>query len=75
MAKILDLKKTVFELVQENPEVAEVLSSVGLKDVNNPMILETIGRRLTIPQGVSQRGASLEAVINTFKAHGVEIKE
>ncbi len=75
MAKILDLKKTVFELVQENPEVAEVLSSVGLKDVNNPMILETIGRRLTIPQGVSQRGASLEAVINTFKAHGFEIKE
>lgn len=75
MAKILDLKKTVFELVQENPEVAEVLSSVGLKDVNNPMILETIGRRLTIPQGVSQRGASLEAVINAFKAHGFEIKE
>ena len=75
MAKVLDLKKTVFELVQENPEVVEVLSSIGLTDVKNPTVLNTVGKQFTIPQGVGQRGVSLETVIAAFRAHGFEIKE
>lgn len=75
MAKVIDLKKTVFELVQEHPEVADVLASVGLTDIKDPKILETVGKQLTIPQGTRKRGVALDVVANALKAKGFEVVE
>lgn len=66
-------KKTVYELVQEYPEVADILAEAGLKDVKNPTILETVGKQLTIPQGTKQRGFSTEGVIKALKDCGFEV--
>ena len=37
MEKILDLKKTVAELVEENPEVSEIIAEIGFKKITNPV--------------------------------------
>jgi len=73
MSKVIDLRKTVYELVQEYPEVAGILADAGLKDIQNPTVLETVGRQFTIPQGTSQRGFALEPVVQALKDHGFEV--
>ena len=44
MEKILDLKKTVAELVEENPEVSEIMAEIGFKEITNPVALNVMGR-------------------------------
>lgn len=38
MNKIIDLNKTVYDLVQETPEVKDVLGSLGFSKITNPKI-------------------------------------
>ncbi|WP_315267385.1 DUF1858 domain-containing protein, partial [Selenomonas noxia] len=44
MEKILDLKKTVAELVEENPEVKDIMAEIGFKEITNPVALNVMGR-------------------------------
>ena len=51
MAKTIDLSKTVYELVQEFPELVEVMKEIGFSAIANPAMLKTAGRVMTIPKG------------------------
>lgn len=62
-------------MIQEYPEVADILAETGLKDVKNPAVLETVAKQLTIPQGTKQRGFATGAVIKALKDHGFEVLE
>ena len=48
MAKTIDLSKTVYELVQEFPELVEVMKEIGFSAIANPAMLKTAGRVMTI---------------------------
>ena len=51
MAKIIDLKKTVHELVKEYPEVKDIMLDLGFAEITKPAKLQTLGRVMTIPKG------------------------
>ena len=44
MAKKLDLNKPVFELVQEYPELVDVLKDLGFSEITKPAMLNSVGR-------------------------------
>ena len=75
MANVVDLKKTVFEVVQEHPEVADILVGVGLTAIKDPGVLEGHGKETTIPKGVSKKGLPLEVVIKALEAAGFQVQE
>ena len=49
--KLLDLKKSVYELTEEYPEIVEILKSLGFENIANPAMLKTAGRIMTLPKG------------------------
>ena len=49
--KKLDLNKPVFELVQEYPELVDVLKDLGFSEITKPAMLNSVGRITTIPKG------------------------
>ena len=51
MAKKLDLNKPVFELVQEYPELVDILKDLGFSEITKPVMLNSVGRITTIPKG------------------------
>ena len=55
MAKKLDLNKPVFELVQEYPELVDVLKDLGFSEITKPAMLNSVGRITTIPKGAKMR--------------------
>ena len=73
MEKVLDLKKTVAELVEENPEVKEIMAQIGFKEITNPVALNVMGRIMTIPRGAAVKGIDLAKVIAAFEEHGYTV--
>ena len=73
MEKTLDLKKSVAELVEEYPEVREIMAEVGFKEITNPVALNVMGRIMTIPRGAAVKGLDLAKVIAAFEEHGYTV--
>lgn len=74
MSKILDLDKSVFELIKEYPEVADVMKGLGFESITNPAMLSTVGRYMTIPKGASMKKIDIKSVTKELEAQGFVIK-
>ncbi len=75
MEKVVDLSKTVYELCEKEPEIIEVMKSLGFDSISNPAMLRTAGRFMTIPKGADMKGISMEEVRIAFEQHGFKIIE
>lgn len=75
MMKIVDGKQTVYELVKEDPELKEVLVDLGLTPLNNPAMLNTVGRMMTLNDGIKQIGLSKEELIKGLKKANYQLNE
>ena len=50
MEKKLDLSRSVYDLVTEYPELADILYNLGLKDIKNPNMFHSVAKLMTIPK-------------------------
>lgn len=73
MAKKLDLSKSVHDLVEEYPEVSQVMYDLGFTDIVKPMALSTVGRVMTIPKGAAIKDIDLDLIVKTFEEKGFEV--
>jgi len=71
--KKLDLSKTVYELVDEYPELIEIMNGLGFSSIVNPTMLRTVGRVMTIPKGAVMKGLDLETIKAEFEKHGFSV--
>jgi len=55
MAKKIDFKKSVYELVQEYPELTGILSKLGFTEITKKAMLNSVGRVMTIPKGAKMK--------------------
>ena len=62
MSKILDLNKPVFELAKEYPDFIEIFAGLGFKDIKNPVMLNSMGRFITINKVAEMKGITLEKI-------------
>lgn len=75
MNKHIDLKKSVYELCNNDPQIIELLVASGFTDITKPGMLSTAGRFMTIPKGAAMKKIDLETIKQRFVEHGYEIKE
>lgn len=73
MSKIIDFKKSVYELIKEYPEIAEIMKNMGFESITDPLMVSTVGRYMTIPKGALMKKINLEAVVKEFEAKGFTI--
>ena len=71
--RTIDLKKTVYEICSEFPEVAELMAGLGFRDITRPGMLSTAGRFMTIPKGALLKKLDLESVKEQLRAAGFEV--
>ena len=70
MEKRIDLKKSVYELCTEYPELVQIMDNLGFKDITNKTKLNTIGRVMTIPKGAIVKGIDMIDVVLALKNNG-----
>ena len=70
MEKKLDLSKSVYDLVTEYPEVTEIMKSLGFSEITNKVMLNSVGKIMTIPKGAKMKGVSMIDIVSAFMKAG-----
>jgi hypothetical protein len=73
MDKIIDFRKTVYELATEYPEFKEIMASVGFKEITEPEILASAGKVMTVPKGSRMKGIPMEQILKAFREKGFQV--
>jgi uncharacterized protein len=73
--KQLDLKKSVYDLTEEYPELIPLLKELGFMGVMSPLVRKTVGRTMTIPQGAGKQGKALAEVTRKLEAAGFTVSQ
>lgn len=71
--KKIDLNKSIYEVVKENPEVVEILYDLGFTEIKKKAMLHSIGKLTSLPKGCKIRGIELDKVILALKDADYEI--
>ena len=74
MGKVLDLSKNLYTLCEEYPEAKAVMVYLGFSEVAKPMMLNTMGKFMTIPKGAAARSIPLDSIIKAFEAVGFTVE-
>ena len=48
--KTLDLRHSVHDLVNQYPDLKDILHGLGFTEITNPMMLDSVGRIMNIPK-------------------------
>lgn len=73
MSKLIDLNKSVADLVSQYPELKEIMADIGFRDITKPLALSTVGRVMTIPKGAAIKDIPLTTVIAELEKKGFRI--
>lgn len=73
MTKKIDLKKSIFELTEEYPELIGILKGLGFLGAANPVIRSTLGKITTLEEGCRKQGKDLPEIIDKLKSSGFTI--
>ena len=73
MAKTLDLSKSVYDLVKEYPEVIDIMKDLGFSEITNKVMLNSVGKIMTIPKGAKMKGIPMPDIIAAFMGHGFSL--
>ncbi len=71
--KEVDLKKSLYELTEKNPELVDILKELGFMGVSKPIVRSTLGRVTTIPQGCEKQGKDLNEVVKKLEEAGFTV--
>jgi len=71
--KELDLKKTVYQLTEQFPELIDVLKELGFAGIAFPAVRKTLGRKMTITEGSKKQGKDLNQVISHLESLGYKV--
>ncbi|HAX03915.1 MAG: hypothetical protein A2Y45_07650 [Tenericutes bacterium GWC2_34_14] len=74
MKEIL-LNVSIYQLIQQYPELQDIIYRLGFTDIVKPGMLQTVGRFMTIKQGSELKKIPLETIKEVLKNHGYSIKE
>ena len=74
MEKKLDLSKSVYDLVKEYPEVTEIMKSLGFIEITNKVMLNSVGKIMTIPKGAKMKGVSMIDIVSAFMKAGFTLE-
>lgn len=68
--KSIDPDRTIYELVNEYPELIDILAEMGFLGVKNPIVRSTLGRITTLREGCKKQGKNLEEVLEKLRQKG-----
>ncbi len=73
MSKKLDLRKSVYELTHEYPELVDIMVGLGFTEIKKKPMLNSVGKIMTIPKGAKMKNIPMMEVISTLMGQGFEI--
>ncbi|MBM6614757.1 DUF1858 domain-containing protein [Desemzia sp. RIT804] len=73
--KKINLNNTVYQLIQQYPELKNILVQLGFAPLQNEHLLNTVGRMMPLRKGAEQIGLNVSDLIVQLEKHGFTIEE
>lgn len=75
MIKEINLDQTLYEILNQYPELIDVFYDFGFTQIKLPGMIQTAGRLMTLRQGCELRKFDLNSLINVLKLKGFTVKK
>lgn len=72
--KNINLKLSIYQLVEENPELVPILEDLGFVEVTRKNMLKSVGKVMTIPKGAKLKGIPMEEIIKKIQDNGFVVE-
>ncbi|HFH9837661.1 TPA: DUF1858 domain-containing protein [Streptococcus suis] len=69
----IDLNLPVAEIINQHPEVKEILVELGFKPLSNPAMLNTVGKVTSLKTGSKMTKIPLERIQQVLECNGYEV--
>lgn len=69
------LEDSVFQTLSNHPELKDLLVEIGFKPLNQPQMVQTVGRITSLKKGSKIAKIPLETIIDTLEMNGYVVKE
>ena len=73
MDNVIDVSIPVAQVIDQHPEVLDLLVELGFKPLANPIMRNTVGRKVSLKQGSNLEGTPMEKIVQTLEANGYEV--
>ena len=73
MDNVIDVSIPVAQVIDQHPEVLDLLVELGFKPLANPIMRNTVGRKVSLKQGSKFEGTPMEKIVRTLEANGYEV--
>lgn len=69
----IDLNLPVAEIINQHPEVKEILVELGFKPLTNPAMLNTVGKVTSLKTGAKMTKIPLDRIQQVLECNGYEV--
>ena len=73
MNNVIDVSIPVAQVIDQHPEVLDLLVELGFKPLANPIMRNTVGRKVSLKQGSKLEVTPMEKIVRTLEANGYEV--
>lgn len=75
MEKIININTSIYNLVNEYPEIKDIMKDLGFDNIVNPVMLNTVGRVMTIKKGSAMKDISMGTIKEAFLKHNFILED
>lgn len=68
-------KDTIYTICSEYPQVIDILYDFGFTQIKQPMMIQTVGRYMTLKKGCEMRGFDYEELVGLLRSKGLPMEE
>lgn len=73
MMNTIDLSIPVAQVIEQQPEVLELLVELGFTPLANPVLRQTLGRTVSLVQGAKMKGLDIQEIQRVLEYNGYEV--
>lgn len=73
--KSITRENTIYEIYSQYPQVMDILYEFGFTQIKQPMMIQTVGRYMTLKKGCEMRGLDYEELVGLLRSKGLPVEE
>jgi uncharacterized protein len=66
---------TIYTICNAYPQVIDLLHDFGFTQIKQPMMIQTVGRYMTLKKGCEMRGFDYEELVRLLTSQGLSMEE
>ena len=71
----ISIEDTIYTICSEYPQALRYLYEFGFTQISQPLMIQTVGRYMTLKKGCEMRGFDIEELVRFLKMKGIPLKE